>query len=49
MKTVILQKLADSLESELPPLTRRDARMPAIPGKAHAVIGMRRTGFGGDF
>jgi predicted AAA+ superfamily ATPase len=44
MRTVIRQKLADSLASELPPLTRRDARIPAIPGKAHAVIGMRRAG-----
>lgn len=24
--------------------TRRDARLPSIPGKAHAVIGMRRAG-----
>lgn len=24
--------------------TRRDARLPAVPGKAHAVIGMRRAG-----
>lgn len=26
------------------PLTPRDARLPAVPGKAHAVIGMRRAG-----
>src|SRR5688572_21889303 len=26
------------------PLTRRDARLPAVPGKTHAVIGMRRAG-----
>ena len=25
-------------------LTRRDARLPAVPGKVHAVIGMRRAG-----
>ena len=24
--------------------TRRDARLPAVPGKAHAVVGMRRSG-----
>lgn len=24
--------------------TRRDARLPAVPGKAHAVVGMRRAG-----
>ncbi len=23
---------------------RRDARLPAVPGKAHAVVGMRRSG-----
>ncbi|MGH7971502.1 MAG: AAA family ATPase [Limisphaerales bacterium] len=44
MRNVIRQKLADSLASELPRLTRRDARVPAIPGKAHAVVGMRRSG-----
>lgn len=44
MRNVIRQKLADSLASELPALTRRDARISAIPGKAHAVIGMRRAG-----
>ena len=26
------------------PVTRRDAGLPAVPGKAHAVIGMRRAG-----
>ncbi|MCC7486351.1 MAG: ATP-binding protein [Burkholderiales bacterium] len=26
------------------PLTRRDARLPAVPGKVHAVVGMRRAG-----
>jgi hypothetical protein len=26
------------------PFTRRDARLPAVPGKTHAVIGMRRAG-----
>jgi len=25
-------------------LTTRDARLPAVPGKVHAVIGMRRAG-----
>jgi uncharacterized protein len=44
MRTVIRQKLADSLAAELAKLTRRDARIPAIPNKAHAVIGMRRAG-----
>ena len=27
-----------------PTLTRRDARLPELPGKAHALIGMRRAG-----
>jgi predicted AAA+ superfamily ATPase len=44
MREVIREKIADSLSSKLPVLTRRDAIVPAIPNKAHAVIGMRRTG-----
>ncbi len=41
--------LADKLTTALQPagstpLTRRDVRLPALPGKAHAVIGMRRAG-----
>jgi predicted AAA+ superfamily ATPase len=44
MREIIRQKLADALVFEPPRMTRREARVPAIPGKAHAVIGMRRTG-----
>lgn len=44
MRDVIRQKLADSLHSELPLTTRRDLRLPPVPGKTHAVIGMRRAG-----
>ncbi len=44
MRNVIRQKLADSLVLELPKLTRRDASVSSIPGKAHAVIGIRRAG-----
>ncbi|SPE63375.1 conserved hypothetical protein [Verrucomicrobia bacterium] len=44
MRNVIRQKLADSLAADWPELTRREARVPGIPGKAHAVIGMRRAG-----
>ncbi|HLE85130.1 MAG TPA: AAA family ATPase, partial [Thermoanaerobaculia bacterium] len=29
---------------EPPAFTPRDARLPPVPGKAHAVIGMRRAG-----
>jgi len=42
---VLLDKLNAALAPAPPPrLTRRDARPPAVPGKVHAVIGMRRTG-----
>lgn len=44
MRDVIRQKLADAVHSELPVLTKRDVRLPAVPGKTHAVIGMRRAG-----
>lgn len=44
MRDVIRQKLADAVRSELPAITRRDVRLPAVPGKVHAVIGMRRAG-----
>lgn len=37
-------KLAESLAAEPPALTRRDVRLPAVPGKAFAVIGVRRGG-----
>ncbi|HUF60958.1 MAG TPA: ATP-binding protein [Verrucomicrobiales bacterium] len=41
--------LAEKLSAALEPapkvaLTERDARLPAVPGKVHAVIGMRRAG-----
>lgn len=42
---VLAEKLSAALEAgPLPPFTRRDARLPALPNKAHAVVGMRRTG-----
>lgn len=44
MRDVIRQKLADDTRMELPRWTRRDVRLPAVPGKTHAVIGMRRAG-----
>jgi hypothetical protein len=37
-------KLSESLAAGTPVLTRRDIRLPAIPGKAFAVIGVRRGG-----
>jgi predicted AAA+ superfamily ATPase len=44
MRNLIRQKIVDSLVSAAPAFTRRDVRLPAIRGKAVAVIGMRRTG-----
>jgi len=42
---VLAEKLSAAL-APVPPvaLTRRDARLPPVPGKVHAVIGMRRAG-----
>lgn len=37
-------KLAESLGAPIPVLTRRDIRLPGIPGKAFAVLGIRRCG-----
>jgi predicted AAA+ superfamily ATPase len=42
---VLAEKLSAALEpAARMPLTIRDARLPAVLGKVHAVIGMRRTG-----
>jgi uncharacterized protein len=42
---VLAEKLSAALaEAPLVALTRRDARLPAVAGKVHAVIGMRRAG-----
>ena len=42
---VLAEKLSAALEPATPVrLTRRDERLPAVPGKVHAVIGMRRAG-----
>ena len=42
---VLTEKLNAALAPAQPlSFTRRDARLPAVPGKIHAVIGMRRTG-----
>jgi len=37
-------KLAESLATDPPALTRRDVRLPGIAGKAFAVLGVRRGG-----
>lgn len=45
LRPALEEKLADALLPSRPAaLTRRDALLPAIAGKAHAVIGMRRAG-----
>jgi len=44
MHDLLRQKVVDSLALLPPPLTRRDVRLPAVRGKALAVIGMRRSG-----
>ena len=41
---VLQEKLADATSAPLPKLPRREIRLPQIPDKAIAVIGMRRSG-----
>jgi hypothetical protein len=42
---VLAEKLSEALVAvKQPPFTRRDARLPKVPGKVHSVIGMRRAG-----
>jgi hypothetical protein len=43
-KDILRLKLAESLAAEASAPTRRDIRLPGIPGKAFAVIGVRRGG-----
>ena len=44
MREILRRLMIDSLESPLPALTRRDVRLPGVANKAHAIIGMRRSG-----
>ena len=44
MQELLRQLIADSLARAIPTYTPRDTRLPAVPGKAVAVIGMRRSG-----
>ena len=45
MHPILAERLSAALAPVASPqLTPRDARLPALPGKAHAVIGMRRAG-----
>ena len=43
-RPIISQKILDSQARAVPALTLRDVWMPAVAGKALAVIGMRRAG-----
>lgn len=44
MREVIRAKIVDALAAAPPRFTRRDIRLPRVPGKAVAVIGPRRAG-----
>ena len=44
MRDLIRQKIVDSLARPVPVFTRRTVRLPAVHGKAVAVIGPRRAG-----
>lgn len=44
MRDVLRLILEDATTSRLRELTRRDVALPRVPGKVHAVIGMRRAG-----
>ena len=44
IETVLVTKLANALEQTYPKLTRREAVIPSVKGKVHAIIGMRRAG-----
>ncbi len=44
MREIIRQKIVDGVRASVPSLTPRDIRVPQVPGKAFAVVGMRRSG-----
>ena len=45
LQSILFEKLNEELATRaLQQLTRRDAELPAVPGKVHAVTGMRRAG-----
>lgn len=43
-RSILREKIIDSLAAPLPSFTKRDVRLPGVRGKAIAVIGMRRSG-----
>ena len=44
MHEILKAKLDAALSEPLPVLTRRDVHLPDLPGKALAVVGVRRAG-----
>jgi predicted AAA+ superfamily ATPase len=44
METIIRQLIADSMELEIPPLTRRRGKLAELANSASVLVGMRRTG-----
>ncbi|MCX7925498.1 MAG: ATP-binding protein [Fimbriimonadales bacterium] len=44
LRSVIQEKVVEGTTRAVPPFTPRDARVPQVPNKAFAVIGMRRVG-----
>jgi uncharacterized protein len=44
VREVLALRLEDAVTRELPRPTRRDVYLPKVPGKALAIIGMRRSG-----
>lgn len=44
LRPVLERLIADFQQRDLPALTPRDVALPALEGKAGAVIGMRRSG-----
>ena len=44
LQSLLGQRVTAALSRPLPALTRRDVRLPQVPGKALAVIGVRRAG-----
>ena len=44
MRDLLRLKLAEAISTPAPGLTRRDVRLPKVPGKAMAIIGVRRCG-----
>lgn len=44
MRDVLRMKLAEAITASIPEHTRRDVALPEVPGKALAIVGVRRSG-----